>query len=250
LNALSKLEGLKVAGRISSFSFKDKSDVSIGEIARELNVTTILNGSIRKNENKIRVTANLVNAIDGFQIWSETYDEELNDIFQIQEKIATNIVQKFQLSHSIKSKQSLFGRQTSNLEAYEKYLEGKFYANKSADGLEDARLAFEQAIYLDSNYVQAIVGLAETYFSMGFYDLAPKVEFYEKSRKALIRAIALDPNNGDAFNQLGFLNFVGDYDWDAAMTNFAKANIISENAENSSAFAAIMHPTAKNQERA
>lgn len=216
LNALSKLEGLKVSGRISSFSFKGRKDLNITDIAQQLNVNTILNGSVRRSGDKLRITANLINASDGFQIWSETFDESLKDIFEIQEKIARSIVQRFRLNLNINQEKGLLVGQTSNLAAYEKYLEGNFHMRKTSDGMDDARKAFEHAIELDSSYALAHAGLAQAYFFLGFYNIEPRDEYYAKARVEIKKAIDLDGSNSDAYLFMGMISFIADYNWDDA----------------------------------
>ena len=212
LNALSKLEDLKVAGRISSFSFKNKNEISISEIGQQLNVSTILNESIRKSGDRIRVTANLVDAASGFQIWSEVYEEELKDIFSVQEKIARNIVQKFQLSQPLGEPPQLIAEQTSNLEAYEQYLKGKFYLSKTWDGMEQAQQAFENAIQLDSNYALAYSGLAGVYWGYGLSGLADLEESFENMKMAAEKTIELEPQLSTGYKYLGF--YYGFYEFD------------------------------------
>ncbi len=250
LNALSKLEDLKVAGRISSFSFKDKKDIAVSEIGQQLNVSTILNGSIRKSGNQIRVTANLVNTADGFQIWSEVYDEELKDIFSVQERIAQNIVQKFQLSQSLEN-EPLFAQQTSNLEAYEQYLKGRFYAAKSIDGIQDAQQAFENAIQLDSNYALAYDGLGEVYWFHTVYGLSNRVEAFKNMKMALEKAIEIAPQTASSYTGLGYYYSLFKLDWSTGM-DYMKKGAALDFREKQGLFTLqlLYNPTKENLEKA
>jgi TolB-like protein/class 3 adenylate cyclase/Tfp pilus assembly protein PilF len=223
LLALSKIDDLKVAGRISSFSFKDQPEATIKDIGRKLNVSTILNGSVRKHENKIRVTTDLVNVSDGFQIWSERYDMELKNIFSLQETIARNIVQKFRLSQLRGVEKPLFSNQSDNPEAYEYYLRAKYYINKSSDGTLDAIDAFKNAIRIDPDYVSAYNGLADAYFQAAIYGQMPNALALEKLKEASTHALRIDPDSEEAYARLGYYYFYGKGDWDQAQSNFEKA---------------------------
>ena len=231
LNALSQLKDLKVAGRLSSFSFKDKTDVGIDEIGQQLNVNTILNGSIRKNGDQIRVTANLVNVEDGFQIWSDVYDEELKDIFSIQERIAENIVEKFKLVQSFEKGQNLLSNTTDNLEAYEQYLKGMFYLNKSLDGIDPARMAFKKAIELDTNYARAYAGLSEIHWAETVFGLDLRATAFENMRRAASKAIELDPNNAKAYQWLGYYTCLYQLDWVSGSEYLKKATELNPGLE-------------------
>ena len=221
LNALSKLEELKVAGRISSFSFRDQPNVPLEEIGQKLQVSTILTGSIRKNENQIRVTADLVNVADGFQIWSERYDMELKDIFTIQETIAQSIVNKFKLTRMQDVGKSLTTKHSSNLQAYEHYLKGNFYFNKTIDGWVQAIGSFEKAIELDPNYEQAYLGLAKAYFGNWLTNFNQEAK--EKSIQYCDKALELNPQNPDALHWRGNLYLTADWDWQTAQDYHDKA---------------------------
>ncbi len=250
LNALSKLEDLKVAGRISSFSFKGKPNASLNEIGEQLNVNTILNGSIRKSDNQIRVTANLVNVADGFQIWSEVYDEELKDIFSVQERIARNIVQKFQLSQSPKNK-PLFVQQTANSKAYESYLKGRFFASKGIDGLKEAERAFKQAIALDTSYASAYSDLAGVHWGYAIYGLSSADAAFEKMKNLATKATILDDQSAAAYHWLGYYYCFYKQDWLLGLDYLNKAVGIDESYEAAYHMVIMpLRPTPENFEKA
>lgn len=251
LVALSKLEGLKVAGQLSSFSFKGKKDITLIEIADQLKVSTILSGSIRKNGNQIKVTANLINAKDGFQLWSEVYDEELKDIFQIQEKIAKNIVRKFKLEQSLQGDQQLLVKQTSSLEAYELFLKGKFYLNKSIDGVEKAEEAFEKALELDPEYTLAYLGLAEVNWLKTIYGLSNREEAFEAMRAYAVKAnTLLDPENPAAYNYLARYYSLFKQDWQMSLDYLNKGlDLDSSNLEAYQVMLILIDPNPANTQK-
>ena len=165
LNALCGVSGLRVAARSSSFQFKGRP-MDGREISRALGVSTLLEGSVRKAGNRVRVTAQLVNGSDGYQLWSETFDRGLEDIFAIQEEIAQAVVRALQLRLSTHEESRLGRAGTHDLQAYEMYLKGRqFLAALSENGYRFARQMFKGAIDLDPGFAQAHAGLADTNFS-------------------------------------------------------------------------------------
>ncbi|MCB0846625.1 MAG: hypothetical protein KDE26_25425, partial [Bacteroidetes bacterium] len=212
LDALSTLEHLKVAGRVSSFSFKNKPDISIAEIGEKLHVSTILNGSIRKQDKMIRVSVNLINVEDGFEIWSENYDLELKDILSIQEEIAQNIAKKFSLPS-----QNLIREKSNSPEAYEHYLKGKFFINKVIDGAFQARDEFEKAIQYDSTFLPAYTNLAFVYWTMGLYGLLAPPIAGEKIKEICEKALKINPYDGEAYHQLSTYEMYFNWNWEQAI---------------------------------
>ena len=219
LDALSTLEHLKVAGRVSSFSFKNKPDISIAEIGEKLHVSTILNGSIRKQDKTIRVSVNLINVEDGFEIWSENYDLELKDILSIQEEIAQNIAKKFSLPS-----QNLIREKSNSPEAYEHYLKGKFFINKVIDGAFQARDEFEKAIQYDSTFLPAYTNLAFVYWTMGLYGLLAPPIAGEKIKEICEKALKINPYDGEAYHQLSTYEMYFNWNWEQAIEYASKAD--------------------------
>src|SRR5262249_46639569 len=156
--SLAKVEGLQVAARTSSFSFKGRN-LGTKEIARELGVRHILEGSLRRDGNRIRVTAQLVNASDGFNLWSQTYERELQDVFAVQDDITRAISDALKLSLS-----STRPSQMQNTEAYELYLQGVFFSNKSTEeGLRKGLDFFKRSLEKDPTSARAWAGIARTW---------------------------------------------------------------------------------------
>ncbi|MDX1409004.1 MAG: tetratricopeptide repeat protein, partial [Saprospiraceae bacterium] len=215
INALVKLPELKVAGRTSSFSFKGR-DMDIREIGRQLDVATVLEGSVRKAGNRIRVTAQLIKVEDGFHLWSERYDRELEDIFAIQDDIAHNISEKLKVTLLGQGQEQLLIKApTDNIEAYQWYLRGRYYLDQRAH-IGQARSCFERARDLDAQYALAWSGLAYTHFyEIYFGGIPPQISF-PKVREAADRAIALDPALAEPFVMKALTSFYFDWEFDKA----------------------------------
>jgi TolB-like protein/Tfp pilus assembly protein PilF len=223
INRLSNIRELKVPARTSSFVFKGKAE-DIREIGRKLNVQTVLEGSIRKIDNQLRVTAQLVNITNGFHLWSDTYNRELKDIFSIQDEIASTIADKLKLTLLSDEKTRLGKHSTENLEAYNLYLLGRyFYYKTTEEDMNKAIRYFEQAIAKDPGYALAYAGQATCYSVLcttGY--LAPK-ESYPKAKEAVVKALELDEELGEAHASLGYLKFFLDWDFAGAERDFKRA---------------------------
>lgn len=169
LNDLVYIEGLKVASRTSSFAFKGKN-IDIREIGKKLDVNTILEGSVQKSGNTLRITAQLTNVADGYHLWSKRYEKELEDIFDIQNEIAQNIVQALKIKLSTEEKSKLLQVKTQNIKAYDFYIRGRNYFNKThQDKVILALPMFKKAIEIDENYALAYAGLADCYSEIYMY---------------------------------------------------------------------------------
>ena len=160
INALTKIQSLRVASRTSSFAFKGKNE-DINEIGRKLRVSTVLEGSVRKMGNRLRITAQLVNVADGYHLWSERYDREMEDVFAIQDDISQAIVKALRVILSEGEKKAIESSRTDNLQAYEFYLRGRQFFEFRRKSLEYARQMFKRAIELDPNYALAQAGIAD-----------------------------------------------------------------------------------------
>jgi len=212
INALTRLEGLRVAARTSSFRFRGK-DLDIREIGKQLNVNTILEGSVRKAGNRLRVTAQLINVADGYHLWSDRYDREMKDIFAIQDEITANIVDQLRIKLITKAGEPLIKRYTDNLEAYSLYLKGLYYWNSlTPEGWQKSRECYEKAIEIDPDYALAYVGLSVWHQSLAFWGNVRPVEAMEKSREAARRALEHDDTIGLAHCLIAVINWA--YDWD------------------------------------
>lgn len=219
LDLLAKTPGLHVIARTSSFSFKGKSD-DIPTIAQKLHVANILEGSVRKSGDRLRVTTQLIRASSGEQLWSETYDRELKDVFAVQDEIAAAVVGQLKLKLSPTPPPA--GHRTSNIEAYNEDLLGRAFANReSLDGWKRAIEAFRRAIALDPNYVAPYDGLAlaELYVA----DQAGDAAVYQRAQDAAAKAVELGPDDPNAYAARGFIRLNITWDWAGAQADFEKA---------------------------
>ncbi len=209
LDALAKIEGLRVVARTSSFSFKGKN-ADVGQIAQKLNVQNILEGSLRREGNRIRITAQLVNAANGFHLWSETYERELQGVFAVQDEITRAIVDALKIKLAIAPSAQL----QPNSEAHDLYLQGLYFSNKS--GEEDLRRSlvfFQRALQKDPNYAKAWTGIAKAWEWLADVYVKP-LEAYPAARTAAAKAIAIDEKEAEAHVYLGDSQRV--LNWDIA----------------------------------
>jgi serine/threonine protein kinase len=204
LNALAKIDELKVAARTSTFSFKGKN-APVGEIAKALNVNTILEGSVRKSGNRLRITAQLINAADGYHLWSERYDSEMKDIFDVQDEITLAVVEALKVKLLGDEQATILKRHTRSAEAHEFYLRGLSYFIKwTPEFFQKAIKNFDQAIAIDPYYASAYAGLAEVYTEMSFFSSSPG-GYMPKAREAARKALELDDMLGEAHKSLGVI---------------------------------------------
>jgi serine/threonine-protein kinase len=223
INALVKVEGLRVASRTSAFQFKDR-DSDIKKIGTQLEVKTLLEGSVRKSGDRLRITAQLINVEDGFHIWSEKYDRELKDIFAIQDEISLAIVDKLKIRLLGVEKKELVKRHTADQEAHSLYLKGLYFWNRRLEGgLKTAMDHFREAIDKDPSYALAYVGVADTYISTGFFGYAPPKDTFPKAIAAANKALEIDPTMGEAYASLGFARTFYEWDWSRAEEDFKRA---------------------------
>ncbi len=203
INALTKVQALRVAARTSSFAFKGKSE-DIGDIGRKLKVATVLEGSVRKAGNRLRVTAQLVNVADGYHLWSERYDRQLEDVFEIQDEIAGNIVRALRVVLSDQEKRAIEKAPTENVQAYDYYLRGRqFFHQFRRTGIQFARRMFERAIEIDPNYALAYAGVADCCSFLYMYWDGSKANL-ESAESASRKALELDPERAEAHASRGF----------------------------------------------
>ena len=167
LNALAKIEALRVAARTSAFSFKGK-ETDVREIGRKLNVSVVLEGSVRKSGNRLRITAQLINVTDGYHLWSERYDRQIEDLFDIQDEVTLAVVDALKLKLLSSEKASLLKQPTENPEAYQLYLKGRYYWHqRTEEAVKKGIECFGQAIDIDPNYALAYAGLADSCSLLG-----------------------------------------------------------------------------------
>ena len=216
LNALTRVENLKVAARTSAFSFKGKNATASG-IARTLNVTSILEGSVRKSGNKLRIGVQLVNAADGYQLWSQRYDREVQDIFDVQDEIALSVVDALKVTLLKSEKAAVLNRYTENVEAYQLYLKGRFYWWKSTpEDFHKSREFFQRAVEADPNYALGYCGLSSYYGLGSAFGFVPPEVGWPLAIEANKKAMQLDDSLAEVHNDLAGISMV--YYRDSAAT--------------------------------
>ena len=229
LNALAKLQNLQVAARTSSFAFKGQNQ-SITEIGSKLNVDTILEGSVRKSGDRLRITAQLIDAADGYHLWSESYDRELTDVFQIQDDITNAIVTALRVHLDTGEAPVVRNSETTSMEAYEAYLRGKHQLRQSGQSSSRAALAsFREATDLDPSFAPAWAGRALSVMYLretDFWGEIPREEARLLARNNIDRALALDSNVAETYVAEGML-FADDYQYEEALQSFEKAVAIN-----------------------
>ena len=223
-NALAQVPGLRVAARTSAFAFKGK-DLDARQIAERLGVTALVEGSVRKIGDRIRLVAQLINAADGCHLWSETYDRTLADVFALQEELSRAIVAKLPVPAATVPR-TLVRPPTRALDAYTFYLRGRYAALKrTTEGLALGIEYFEQALEKDRGYALAHAGLAECWVLSGFKEFGelPETEAMPRGKAAALEALRLDPRLSQAHTWLGAVHFLYDWDWAAAESEFRRA---------------------------
>lgn len=229
MNALAKIDDLKVAARTAAFSFRGKN-APIGEIGRTLNVNSILEGSVRKSGSRLRITVQLINAADGFHLWSERYDRDMQDIFEIQDEITLAAVDALKVKLLGAEKTAVLRRHTENAEAYQLYLKGKFFWNKrTGNDLKQAVEFYKQAIEKDPNYALAYSGLAETYVLFGGHDVAPANDSMPLAKAAALRALEIDDSLAEAHTALGSYLTLYEFDLGRSEKEFRRAIELNPN---------------------
>jgi adenylate cyclase len=230
INTLAHNENFKVIARTSAFAFKDKQ-TDIREIGRTLNVETLLEGSIRKAGNRLRITAQLIKVSDGSHIWSERYDREIKDVFAIQDEISLAIADNLKVKLLGEKKAMIAKRYSENLEAYNLYLKGTFcYQTLTVEGLKRASEYFEQALQKDPNFALAYVGLGYVNWLSTVWSNVPPDEAYPKAYEYANKALKMDTNIAEAYSVLGNVNTFYYWNWKEAEWNFKHALQINPNS--------------------
>jgi TolB-like protein/Flp pilus assembly protein TadD len=228
IDLLVKIPGLKVIGRTSSFQFKGKTE-DLRKIGKQLGVAYVLEGSVRKSGDHLRVTAQLINTKDGAHLWSQTYDRDLSDVLKMQDEIAAQVVVALQIevsaANDIASHAAL-----RNPEAYTLVLQGLHAMNRQDQrGLEQALSDFQRAFDLDPAFADAAVGMGYAYDILGEYYYMPAPEAFEKARRGAEQALKLDPNNVGAHALLANIHFIYDWDWAAVESELKRARELAPN---------------------
>ncbi len=222
INSLSRIDGLRVASRTSAAQFKGQAQ-DVRRIGERLNVETVLEGSVRKAGNRLRVTVQLVNVSDGYHLWSERYDRTLDDIFEVQDGIARVIVEtlKGRLTHGA---ETVARQLTSSVEAYEHYLQGRYhYERRHRGSLAEAIACFEAAIRADPAFAAAYAGLSDAYSMVIYYGYAPPNDIAPKARDMVERAMALDDSLAEAHHAMGVYKLFVEFDFDGLERSFTRA---------------------------
>jgi non-specific serine/threonine protein kinase len=223
INALCHIRELRVVARTSAFAFKGR-EIDIREVGKKLNVGAVLEGSVRKSGQRLRITAQLVSVEDGYHLWSGQFDREMKDIFDIQEEISLTIVEHLKLKLLKDEKEKLLKRHTEDHEAYEYYLKGLyFWKRRYEKGLQKSLQYFQLAVEKDPGYALPHVGIADAYGILGAYSYMPPHQAYSRARAAANKALKIDPELAEVHASLGWIAMWYDRDWPEAERHFLKA---------------------------
>ncbi len=228
VNSLGHWKDLKVCAMSSSLKFSGK-DVSIKDVAKKLNVGIIMEGTVQRQQDKVFITVQLFNATDSVIILSEHYDENMSDIFALEDKIASAVAEKLKVT-GVNNSSYLTAKNTANAGAYELYLKGRSFLNLgNPPNLKKAIELFQQAIALDSRFARAYSGLADSYNAMGYSSFISPKEAFPKALEAATKAIQLDSTLAEPHASIGFCKFYYDWDWAAAEQEFRIAISLNPN---------------------
>ena len=222
ITALAKIRSLEVAAMSSTFSEKFKNQ-DVREIGRELGVAAVLEGSVRKGDNRLRVTAQLINVATGYNLWSEKYERTIEDVFAIQDEITLSIVDRLKVKLMGGEKDALLKWQTTNPEAYNLYLMGRFFWNKrTSESMKRGLECFHQAITKDPSYARAYTGIADCYGIFAYYYTPPRPTLL-KAKEAAAKALELDDARAEAHTSMAFVKHKLERDWAGAERGFRRA---------------------------
>ena len=225
ITELGQISELRVISRTSVMTYKGARK-PLPQIARELNVDAVVEGTVLRSGNRVRITAQLIRASADKHLWAQSYEVELRDILALQKKVARSIAEQIRIKLNPNERTELNHPKAVNAEAYEAYLKGRYFWNKrTGEGLKKAIGYFNQAIEKDPNYAQAYTGLADSYALMGDweYGVLPPTEAFPKAKAAATKALALDNTLGEAHTSLAFVLDLFDWDWGAAEREYRQA---------------------------
>jgi len=230
ITSLARIRELRVAARTSAFFFKGKT-ADIREIGRKLGVEAVVEGSVRKAGNTLRITAQLINIADGYHLWTERYDREIKDVFAIQDEVTSAIIEHLMLTLLPEERSGVFRRRTDNTEAYDLYLKGLHYMWMDLSrGFKETVPAFEQAIQKDPEYAQAYWGLSSAYVQVAAWGIVPPSDAFRKAKFYARKALAIDPSIGEAHGVLSYTYLIHDWNWKAAEREALEAIRLSPNS--------------------
>ncbi len=227
INQLSKISSYRVIGRTSTLKYKEEKK-SIPEIGEELGVNYIIEGTVQRQENEMRISVQLVRVFNEDHIWSDLYDRELKDIFTVQTDIAKRIADELKTALTSEEIDNLEKKPTENVEAYNLYLKGRyFWDQRTKDGLKEAEEYFNAAIELDENYALAWAGLADCYLITADYMYVASTDsiryYFQKAKDAAINALEFDPSLSEAFATIAYIKLNYEWDWYGAVKDFERA---------------------------
>jgi serine/threonine protein kinase/Tfp pilus assembly protein PilF len=228
---ISNIGELRVISRTSVMPYKN-SGKNLRGIAKELNVASVLEGSVRRSGNQVRIVAQLINAVSDEHLWAQTYDKELTQIFAIQSDVAQSIAAALKTKLLPEEKERIEKKQTENMEAYQLYLKGRYYWNKrSPEEMKKGIKYFEQAIEEDPSYALAYVGLSDSYATLGAieYGGLPPKEIIPKAKSAALNALEIDKTLAEAYTSLANIRFDYEWDWSGAEKEFKQAIELNPN---------------------
>lgn len=229
IGSLAQIRSLHVTARTSAFAFKG-TNLDIRNIGQTLNVRTVLEGSVRREHDQIRITAQLINVEDGFHLWSETYDHKLENVLSLQASIARAIVNALRIQLSPEVDEQFSESTVVNTKAYDLYLKGRYHwAHINRDGFRRSIEAFQNAIAIDPGYAPPHAGLATVYSFMGYFGVMPPSEAFPLSVHEAEAALALDPASSEALIARGMASMVYSWDWDKARDDLSRALELSPN---------------------
>jgi len=229
LNALAKIDSLKVAARRSAFSFKGKNTI-LSDIGKTLAVNNVVEGSIRRSGDRVRISVRLINPADGYQLWAERYDREMRDIFALQDDITLAVVEALKVTLFGDEKAAVLRRHTDDAEAYELYLKGRFHSYKyTAEGWKLAIEFFGKAIEKQPDYALAYAGIAAARGCQWFFGMLPAEQTVSQSMAASGHALEIDARLADAYLSRALITFLYEWNWQLAEQEFTQCLTLDAN---------------------
>jgi serine/threonine protein kinase/tetratricopeptide (TPR) repeat protein len=241
INALTQIPGLRVAARTSTFQFKGKAR-DIRRIGHALNVTTVLDGSVRKEGHRLRITVELIGSADGYHLWSRRFDRHLIDVFDVQDEISAAVVMMLRGKPADEKGAAVVTRRSRDLVAYEFYLEGRYHWNKrTEDELKKSVGCFERAVDIDAGYAEAYSGMADACVTLGTYGAMPSWDVMPRAKRALERALEIDVDLAEAYTCRGCVRSIYDWAWSDAEQDFQRAMALKPSFPTAHHWYAINH---------
>jgi serine/threonine-protein kinase len=223
ISGLTKIDGLRVLSQSSAFQFKGKIE-DVRKIGELLNVDTVLKGSVRRAGGQLRVTVQLIDVADGYYLWSETYERDIRDLFAVQKEISRAVVEALRFRLAGEQYRRLARAYTASPDAYDSYLEGRYYWNKrTEEGLRQSVEYFRQALVEDPNYALGYAALADSYALLASYGFSSPKEVMPEAKAAALRALEIDETLGEAHASLGFIRSFFDWEWSEAEREYKRA---------------------------